>query len=171
MTPRSEPTHARDATGAAAPARLGGPDRADGASRGSPPPRPWNRLAFRLAAFFAVISMVAVGLVGFFLYERQKRDIEATLGVQLLHIARLGALQIDPELHAEVQRTLDRESEAYRRIRTALATIQDEVLHRVDPGRIEREAEAAGFAAAGRRAIDSGPNEADSIAVLLEVKG
>ncbi|HET8592108.1 MAG TPA: class I SAM-dependent methyltransferase [Solirubrobacterales bacterium] len=50
-------------------------------------------------------------------------------------------------------------------------SIQDEVLHRVDPGRIEREAEAAGFAAAGRRAIDSGPNEADSIAVLLEVKG
>jgi class 3 adenylate cyclase len=91
------------------------------------PPRPWNRLAFRLAAFFALISMIGVGLVGLFLYERQKRDIETTLGIQLLHIARLGALQIDPALHAEVQRTLDRQSEAYQQIRRALATIQDEV--------------------------------------------
>ena len=94
----------------------------------STPPRAWNRLAFRLAAFFAVISMVGVGLVGLFVYERQKRDIETTLGVQLLNIARLGALQIDPTLHAEVQRTLDRESSAYRRIRAALATVQEEVL-------------------------------------------
>jgi class 3 adenylate cyclase len=95
--------------------------------RPSAPPRLWNRLAFRLAAFFAVIALVGVGSVGLFVYERQKRDIEMTLGVQLLHIARLGALQIDPALHAEVQRTLDRESEAYRRIRETLATVQEAV--------------------------------------------
>jgi precorrin-6B methylase 2 len=47
--------------------------------------------------------------------------------------------------------------------------IHDEVLQRISPERLEIEAEEAGFVAAGRRQISSGPNEADSIAVLLEV--
>jgi class 3 adenylate cyclase len=94
---------------------------------GPPRPRLWNRLAFRLATFFAVVAMLSVGLVGLFVYERQKRDIEMTLGVQLLHIARLGALQIDPTLHAEVQRTLDRSSRAYRQIQATLAAVQESV--------------------------------------------
>jgi precorrin-6B methylase 2 len=46
--------------------------------------------------------------------------------------------------------------------------VNDETLHRVDAGALEREAEEAGFRPAGRRQISSGENEADSIAVLLE---
>jgi len=49
--------------------------------------------------------------------------------------------------------------------------IHDEVLHRISAERLTGEAEAAGFAAAGTHRIASGPNEADSIAVLLEALG
>jgi hypothetical protein len=48
-------------------------------------------------------------------------------------------------------------------------TVHDEVLHRVSPDRLELEAEDTGLRRAGRRQITSGPNEADSVAVLLEV--
>jgi precorrin-6B methylase 2 len=48
-------------------------------------------------------------------------------------------------------------------------SIHDEVLNRVSPGRLEIEAEEVGFRPAGRRQISSGPNEADSTVVLLEV--
>jgi predicted O-methyltransferase YrrM len=47
--------------------------------------------------------------------------------------------------------------------------VHDEILHRIDAPALEREAEEAGFRPAGRRQISSGENEADSIAVLLEV--
>ncbi|MGH7325996.1 MAG: adenylate/guanylate cyclase domain-containing protein [Candidatus Rokuibacteriota bacterium] len=74
------------------------------------------------------MTLFAVGLVGFLMYERQKRELEDTLGVQLLNIARTGALLIDAQLHAEVQRTLTQGSEAYARIRAALAAIKAEVV-------------------------------------------
>jgi len=48
-------------------------------------------------------------------------------------------------------------------------SIHDEVLNRVSPERLEIEAEELGFRPAGRRQISSGPNEADSTVVLLEV--
>jgi predicted O-methyltransferase YrrM len=48
-------------------------------------------------------------------------------------------------------------------------SVHDEVLHRVSPDRLELEAEEAGLRRAGRRQISSGPNEADSTVVLLEV--
>jgi predicted O-methyltransferase YrrM len=48
-------------------------------------------------------------------------------------------------------------------------TVKDDILHRVSPDRLELEAEEAGLRAAGRRQISSGPNEADSTVVLLEV--
>ena len=48
-------------------------------------------------------------------------------------------------------------------------TVQDEILHRVAPDRLELEAEEAGLRPAGRRQIRSGPNEADSTVVMLEV--
>jgi predicted O-methyltransferase YrrM len=48
-------------------------------------------------------------------------------------------------------------------------TVHDELLHRVSPDRLELEAEEAGLRRAGRHQISSGPNEADSAAVLLEV--
>jgi len=49
-------------------------------------------------------------------------------------------------------------------------SVHDEVLHRVSPDRLELEAEEAGLRSAGRRQIGSGPNEADSTVVLLEVR-
>jgi SAM-dependent methyltransferase len=48
-------------------------------------------------------------------------------------------------------------------------SVHDDVLHRVSPESLEREAEEAGLHPAGRRQISSGPNEADSTVVLLEV--
>jgi hypothetical protein len=48
-------------------------------------------------------------------------------------------------------------------------TIQDDILHRVSPDRLELEAEEVGLRPAGRRQISSGPNEADSTVVLLGV--
>ncbi|HET9488160.1 MAG TPA: adenylate/guanylate cyclase domain-containing protein [Methylomirabilota bacterium] len=90
--------------------------------------RPWQRLSVRLAGLFATVTLLTVGLVGGLVYERQKRDVEETLGVQLLNIARTGALLIDAGLHADVQRTLTQESEAYARIRAALAAIKTVVV-------------------------------------------
>ncbi|HSD24757.1 MAG TPA: class I SAM-dependent methyltransferase, partial [Solirubrobacterales bacterium] len=49
-------------------------------------------------------------------------------------------------------------------------TVRDEVLHRVSPDRLELEAEEAHLRPTGRRQISSGPNEADSTVVLLEVR-
>ncbi|MGZ5314340.1 MAG: class I SAM-dependent methyltransferase [Solirubrobacterales bacterium] len=48
-------------------------------------------------------------------------------------------------------------------------SVHDEVLHRLGPSELEEEARAAGLSPAGRRTIESGPGEADSIAILLEV--
>ena len=48
-------------------------------------------------------------------------------------------------------------------------TVHDDVLHRVSPERLEAEAEEARLCSAGRRQIGSGPNEADSTVVLIEV--
>jgi predicted O-methyltransferase YrrM len=48
-------------------------------------------------------------------------------------------------------------------------TVHDDFLHRVSPDRLELEGEEAGLQRAGRRQISSGPNEADSTVVLLEV--
>jgi precorrin-6B methylase 2 len=47
--------------------------------------------------------------------------------------------------------------------------VHDETLFRTSPEDLEREAAAAGLRPAGRRQISSGPNEADSVVVLLEV--
>jgi SAM-dependent methyltransferase len=47
--------------------------------------------------------------------------------------------------------------------------VQDEILHRISPERLEDEATNAGLRPAGRRQISSGRNEADSTVVLLEV--
>ena len=88
--------------------------------------RPWQRLSVRVAALFVAVTLLAVGLVGQILYERQKRDTEETLGALLLNIARTGAYLIEPTQHLVVQQTLSQETSAYRRVRQALAIIQDE---------------------------------------------
>jgi hypothetical protein len=47
--------------------------------------------------------------------------------------------------------------------------IHDEILFRVSPELLEDDASDAGLRPAGRRKISSGPNEADSTVILLEV--
>jgi class 3 adenylate cyclase len=81
-----------------------------------------------MAALFALVTVLAVGLVGGVVYQRQKREVEDTVGTQLLNIARVAALLVDPGLHAEVQQTRRQDSEAYARIRKALTAVQGEVL-------------------------------------------
>jgi len=93
-----------------------------------PPLRPhfWQRLGVRVAASFAVVTVLGIGLVGFLIYQQQKQTLEETLGTLLLNMSRTGALLIDPALHAEVEATLTQETTAYARLRSALAAIQDE---------------------------------------------
>ncbi|MGH7353775.1 MAG: adenylate/guanylate cyclase domain-containing protein [Candidatus Rokuibacteriota bacterium] len=90
--------------------------------------RPWNWLSVRLAAAFVVLTLFAVGLVGAVVYERQKKDVEETIGVLLLNVSRTGALLIDPDAHAEVQRSRRTDSPAYGRVRAALAAIEREAV-------------------------------------------
>jgi class 3 adenylate cyclase len=97
--------------------------------RSAPAParlRFWQRLGVRLAGLFALVTLVAVGGSGFIIHERQKREVEDTLGAQLLNIARTASLVVDANAHAEVQRTLRRDSQAYRRVREELAAIRRE---------------------------------------------
>jgi class 3 adenylate cyclase len=91
-------------------------------------PRPWHRLSVRLAGVFALVTLLAVGAVGIVTYQRHRRELEDTVGVQLLNIARVSALVLDPALHAELQRTRDASSSAYGILQKKLAAIQNEVL-------------------------------------------
>ncbi len=93
-----------------------------------PPLRPWQRLSVRLAAFFAAVTFLAVGAVGVLTYTRQQREVEDSVGTQLLNIARVAALQLDPRLHAEVDASRSTDSPAYLRLRQTLGAIQDETL-------------------------------------------
>ncbi len=86
-----------------------------------PPIRPGQRLSVRVAVLFVGVTLLAVALVGEVLYERQKRETEATLGTLLLNIARTGAYLIDPQLHMVGQRTLTQETSAYLKVSSAAA--------------------------------------------------
>ncbi|HEU4371722.1 MAG TPA: adenylate/guanylate cyclase domain-containing protein [Methylomirabilota bacterium] len=88
----------------------------------------WRRLAVRLAVAFAVLTFLSVAIVGVLVRERQKRELEDAVGTQLLNIARVAVLLIDPAQHAEVHRAPRADSPAYRRLREALAAVQREVL-------------------------------------------
>jgi class 3 adenylate cyclase len=90
--------------------------------------RPWQRLAVRLATAFALLTFLTVVLLGVVIHQRQKREVEDTVGTQLLNISRTAALLVDPARHAEAQRTLRADSEAYRRIRAALAAVKTETV-------------------------------------------
>jgi class 3 adenylate cyclase len=89
-------------------------------------PRAWQRLSVRVVAGFVAITLLGIGLVGWLLYERQKRILQDDLAMFLLNIARTGALFLDPEAHREVEATRAQDSEAYRRVRATLAAIQDQ---------------------------------------------
>jgi len=90
--------------------------------------RPWRRLAVRLAAVFVLVTLATVGVVGVLVHQRQSREVEDTVGTQLLNIARVSALLIDPAAHAEVARARRADAPAYRRVTQALAAIRDETL-------------------------------------------
>ena len=90
--------------------------------------RPWQRLSVRLACLLTAVTLLAVAAVGGFTYKRHQRELEDTVGTQLLNIARVTALAVDPSLHSQVQRSLDPKSAAYLRIKRELVTIQNEVL-------------------------------------------
>ncbi|MFN0313997.1 MAG: adenylate/guanylate cyclase domain-containing protein [Burkholderiales bacterium] len=89
--------------------------------------RPWQRLDVQLATAFALLTLITAGLIGVLVHERQKHEIEDTVGTQLLNIARVGGLLVDPKLHAEVQRTRLRDSKAYASLRQTLNTMRNEV--------------------------------------------
>ena len=106
---------------------MSAPDAARPPERETPVLRPWQRLDVKLAAVFALLTLLTVGLVGALVHERQKREVEDTVGTQLLNIARVGSLLVDPRLHAEVQRTRARESKAYASLRRTLNAMRNEV--------------------------------------------
>src|SRR5262249_15890174 len=90
--------------------------------------RPWQRLAVRLGGVFVLVTLATVGVVGVLVHQRQSREVEDTVGTQLLNIARVSALLVDPSTHAEVARAARTDSPAYRRIIKSLTAIRDETL-------------------------------------------
>lgn len=91
-------------------------------------PRPWQRLSVRLAGVFAVVTLLAVGVVGSLAYGRQERLVQDTVGIQLLNIVRLAVLLIDVNQHTDAQKALDPASPAHKAVRDRLVTIQNEAL-------------------------------------------
>jgi class 3 adenylate cyclase len=105
------------------------PERSTANPSGTDPGlRPWQRLSVRLACLLAGVTVVAVAAVGGFTYQRYQRELADTVGTQLLNIARVTALVVDPNLHAQVQRGLDPGSPAYLRLKRELVTVQNELL-------------------------------------------
>jgi class 3 adenylate cyclase len=90
--------------------------------------RPWHRLAVRLAVVFVAVTLLTVGVVGVLVHQRQSREIEDTVGTQLLNIARVSGLLIDPALHAEAAQLRRADAPGYRRLAAALNTVQTETL-------------------------------------------
>lgn len=86
----------------------------------------WRRLSWRLGVSFLLLTAFGILSSGLLQYRAQERELRNTLGSLLLHIARTGALLVDPQLHAEVETTLSQDTEAYREVRDALMMIQDE---------------------------------------------
>ena len=121
---RMATAHPRESMASTGPeaAVPGRPETAAGPS----PLRPWQRLSVRLAAFFAAVTFLAVGAVGAMTYTRQQREVEDSVGTQLLNIARVAAL--DPRLHVAVDASQSPDSAGYRQARRAMAAIQDETL-------------------------------------------
>jgi hypothetical protein len=88
----------------------------------------WRRLAVRLAVAFAALTFLSVAIVGVMVRARQKAELQDAVGTQLLNIARVAVLLVDPAAHAVVERAGTADSATYRRLRAALAGVQREVL-------------------------------------------
>jgi class 3 adenylate cyclase len=72
--------------------------------------------------------VLAVALVGGLTWARQARELEDTVAVQLLNIARTAVLLVDSTLHEQVRLGRDPTGMARHRLREALAAIQSRVL-------------------------------------------
>jgi class 3 adenylate cyclase len=88
----------------------------------------WRRLAVRLAVAFAALTFLSVAIVGVMVRHRQKAELEDAVGTQLLNIARVAVLLVDPGQHAEIERARSTDTAAYQRLRARLAAVQREVL-------------------------------------------
>lgn len=139
--------------------------------------RPWQRLAVRLAAVFLAVTLLTVGVVGVLVHQRHSREIEDTVGTQLLNIARVSALLVDPVLHAETARVPRSDAPGYRRIAAELNTIQTETLLTTpmrtlaDYDRVTRRARIVVTTADDERPGDAfsvGPEAADAVAWTFE---
>jgi class 3 adenylate cyclase len=139
--------------------------------------RPWQRLAVRLAAVFLAVTLLTVGVVGVLVHQRHSREIEDTVGTQLLNIARVSALLVDPVLHAETARAPRSDAPGYRRIAAELNTIQTETLLTTpmrtlaDYDRVARRARIVVTTADDERPGDAfsvGPEAADAVAWTFE---
>ena len=147
-------------------------------ARSTPPAlRPWQRLAVRLAAVFVLVTLATVGVVGVLVHQRQSREVEDTVGTQLLNIARVSALLVDPAAHADVARSGRADSPAYRRIIKSLTAIRDETLLTTpmrtlaNYDRAARSARIVVTMADGERPGDTiavGPEAADAVAWTFE---
>jgi hypothetical protein len=51
--------------------------------------RPWQRLSVKLACLLAAVTLCAVAAVGGLTYKRHQRELEDTVGTQLLNIVRV----------------------------------------------------------------------------------
>ena len=100
----------------------------DNATPTPPTLRPWQRLAVRLATVFVLVTLATVAVVGALVHQRQSREVEDTVGTQLLNIARVSALLIDPTVHAEAARAGRADNRAYRTVIQALTAIREETL-------------------------------------------
>jgi HD-GYP domain-containing protein (c-di-GMP phosphodiesterase class II) len=104
---------------------------ADGETVGDPIPAvhmrlpAWRRLGWRLGASFLLLTTLALFLSSVLQYRAQERWLRESLGGLLLNVARTGALLVDPALHAEVEAGRATDTVAYRRLRAALAAVQD----------------------------------------------
>jgi class 3 adenylate cyclase len=95
-----------------------------------------------MVAAFVLVTVFAIGLAALLLFRgladvpllgrlEAVRDfqglhqvLEEVVSAKLLNLARTGVLLIDPVAQAEAQRLSDQESEAYRRVQAALASIR-----------------------------------------------
>ena len=102
----------------------------------------WQRLSMRMVAAFVLVTVFAIGLAAVIMFrgladvpllrrlavvrdfQGLHRVLEEVVSAKLLNLARTGVLLIDAETYAEAQQTLDQTSEAYQRVRTALASIR-----------------------------------------------
>lgn len=85
----------------------------------------WRRLSWRVGASFLLLTALGILLSGLLQYRAHEQGLRRSLGSLLLTVARTGALQIDPALHAEVEAARSPDADAYRRLRATLAAIQD----------------------------------------------